>query len=87
MKNVSSSTSVRLGTQLVFLFLLAGTAQGQADLGSFNMTAFSPLTISLDNTDWAGSGNPFDVEATATLTHTATGEVRTTGMYYDGNSD
>ena len=40
------------------------------------------LEWGLDNPGW--SGNPFDLEATATFTHGEGGEVRTTKMFYDG---
>jgi hypothetical protein len=44
---------------------------------------FSPyLEWKLEHRDHAG--NPFDVEATAVFTHPASGETRTTGMFYDG---
>lgn len=33
------------------------------------------------------SGNPFDLEASATFTHEASGERRTTGMFFAGGSD
>ena len=33
------------------------------------------------------SGNPFDVEGDVTFTHTASGETRTTGIYYDGGDE
>ena len=42
------------------------------------------LEWSLDNADH--SGNPFDVRASATFTHTESGEQRKTGMFYDGGT-
>jgi hypothetical protein len=52
---------------------------------SFDRTGslFSPyLEWKLEHRDHAG--NPFDVEATAVFSHAASGETRTTGMFYDG---
>ncbi len=48
-------------------------------------TLFTPvLEWSVDNPDW--DGNPFDVIASATFTHTASGEQRRVGMFYDGGT-
>jgi len=46
--------------------------------------------IMWDCTEWSvknvsHSGNPFDVPATATFTHTGTGQKHTTEMFYDGD--
>lgn len=41
------------------------------------------LEWSLTNASY--SGNPFDLVATVTFTHTASGETRTTEMFYDGS--
>jgi hypothetical protein len=42
------------------------------------------LEWSLPNPSW--EGNPFDLEASATFTHQASGERRTTPMFYDGGN-
>ena len=59
----------------------AASAPSPHQIGSL----FSPyLEWKLEDLDH--SGNPFDVQATATFTHAASGETRTTGMFYDGNA-
>jgi hypothetical protein len=40
-----------------------------------------------DLTNASYSGNPFDLDATVTFTHTGTGETRTTSLFYDGNNE
>jgi PKD repeat protein len=45
---------------------------------------WEPVEWSLENTTY--SGNPFDLDATVTFTHTASGESRRTGIFYDGNN-
>ncbi len=48
-------------------------------------TLWAPyLEWSLDNPDY--SGNPFDLVATVTFTHEASGETRTTEMFYTGET-
>ncbi len=48
-------------------------------------TLFTPvLEWSLDNPDY--DGNPFDLVASATFTHTASAEQRTVGMFYAGST-
>lgn len=48
-------------------------------------TLWAPvLEWSFDNPSW--SGNPFDLEATATFVHTESGETIKTGFFYDGGN-
>ncbi|MEM7653174.1 MAG: DUF5060 domain-containing protein, partial [Pseudomonadota bacterium] len=54
------------------------------NLGISKAKLFSPFVEwSVDYPSF--SGNPFDVDATVTFTHSQTGETRETGMFYDGD--
>lgn len=75
-------TPLRAST-LFFTCALFATMQTHAqDLGTFNAEVFDPVTISLSSDTWAG--NAYDLDATATFTHTPTGQQITRGLYYDG---
>lgn len=67
------------------VLLLIGCSMSES--GEFDRTGrlWEPVPEwSLENTSW--SGNPFDVEANATFVHEESGEVRTTPLFYDGDS-
>ncbi len=74
--------------QRVFIFLAAALAlcvasRALAQSPDRTGSLFSPyLEWKLEHA--AHSGNPFDVQGTAVFTHAASGETRTTGMFYDG---
>lgn len=79
----------RLGALFLLLTLLAGSyggAAAEAD-GPLDKTGtlWAPyLEWSLDNPSY--SGNPFDLVATVTFKHTASGETRRTEMFYNGGT-
>jgi hypothetical protein len=65
----------------VLKLLVEAAATGESrDLGSVMWE-----TMDWSVKDVAHSGNPFDVMAKATFTHTGTGQERTTEMFYDGD--
>jgi hypothetical protein len=71
---------VRCCTGILFVALCA-----QGATTDKTGTLFTPvLEWSVDNPDWAG--NPFDVLASATFTHTASGEERKVGMFFAGGT-
>lgn len=66
------------------VFLLSAAAARADDLGSRTGTMWAPyLEWSLNNA--SHSGNAYDVLATVTFTHGASGETRTTQMFHDGS--
>jgi hypothetical protein len=73
-----------LFTPLVVALALCAAAGAWAQSLDRSGALFSPcLEWKLEH---AGhSGNPFDVQAAAVFTHAASGERRTTGMFYDGD--
>ena len=56
-----------------------------ADLGQQSIPMYAPYA-EFSLSDISYPGNPFDQKAKATFTHHASGEQRTTGMFYDGNA-
>ena len=70
---------------LVFLVRGASTAAATYTMPQQTIAQWAPFAEwQLNNPSY--SGNPFDVEATATFTHSGSGETRTTPMFYDGNN-
>ena|GEM_PF-970773 len=57
---------------------------GSKDLGQKDGVMWEYLEWSLGNPSW--SGNPFDLVATVTFTHTAGGSTHTTEMFYDAEA-
>jgi len=57
---------------------------GNKDLGEKNGVMWEYLEWNLVNPSW--SGNPFDLVATVTFTHTPSGSTHTTEMFYDGSN-
>lgn len=53
------------------------------NFGNSNGFLWGYIEWDISNSSW--SGNPFDLVASATFTHSASGEVRTTEMFYDDN--
>ncbi|MFK7891239.1 MAG: Ig-like domain-containing protein [Granulosicoccus sp.] len=54
-----------------------------AEPSSLTTAMYSPLDITYDNPDW--SGNPFDLLATATFTHTVSGAQRKAEFFFNGD--
>jgi hypothetical protein len=68
---------------LIAVAILCAASDGSADELDRTGTLWAPyMEWSVENPAW--SGNPFDVEARVTFTHPASGEERTTLMFYDG---
>lgn len=69
---------------LIILGVLSSTSLSAAEPDQTG-TLWSPyVDWSLENPTY--SGNPFDLVASATFTHTASGETRTTEMFYNGGN-
>lgn len=66
---------------LAVLAALSATAQA-SDLGHRRCLLWEPVEWSIENP--THDGNPFDLVATVTFKHAASGEVRKTEMFYDG---
>jgi len=67
------------------LFFLLGTLAGEpAKPVSQSANLYAPVEWSVTNPSY--SGNPFDLPATVTFTHVATGETRTASMFFDGGN-
>lgn len=72
---------------LVTTIVAAGNAWAQLPQGSFGENSLKKWEVmewALDNPSY--SGNPFDLDARVTFRHEASGEVRTTDMFYDGGN-
>ncbi|MHC4366267.1 MAG: DUF5060 domain-containing protein [Planctomycetota bacterium] len=66
------------------LRLLVDAVGGKSrDFGNRAGAIWEPVEWSVENVEY--SGNPFDVAAKATFTHSQTGNKRTTEMFYDGD--
>jgi len=72
-------------TVIMLIVLSVFSSQVHAVVMDRTGTMWAPyIEWSLDNSSY--SGNPFDLVATATFTHTASGETRSTEMFYAGGT-
>jgi hypothetical protein len=70
-------------TTIAGIGLLVVSAASAQDLGGANTTVYGPFVeFDLANNSWSGS--PFDVDATATFTHTPSGSTFTHRLFYEG---